>query len=170
MRRALADVIAAAIMRERDTITRTLQAAGVPDADAEDVAQEVTILAVYAAQQERVAWKRRPTLQRWLFVVAYRHALNYLQRAARRELPHADPEDDRTVPSAEDRYLMRETIRIAAAAPSREDWRALRAWCNGVPTAEIARREGITTRGVYSRIHTARVAIRAALRRGEDAR
>lgn len=165
MRRTLADVIAAAIMRERATITRTLRAAGVPDADVGDIAQEVTTLALYAAQAERVAWERRPTLQRWLYVVAYRHALAYLQLAARRELPHADPEDERTSPSAEERYIARETIRIAARAASPADWRALRAWCNGVPTAEIARREGITTRGVYSRIRTARVDIRAALRR-----
>ena len=162
---ALADVIARAILAERRTIDRALEWAGVDAADRDDLAQEVVILAVGAAQQGGVAWQHRASLVRWLHVVAVRHALDYQGRAARRELPEAHPADARLVPSAEDRYLARETLRIAAASTTPECWRCLRGWVNGVPVATIARRERISAPGVYSRIERARRDIRAAFAR-----
>ena len=168
MSRALASVIAAAIMRERGTITRTLKAAGIPEADAEDVCQDVILVALAAAQEGRLSWERRPTLQRWLYVVACRHALAYQQRAARRELLYAHVEDARTVPSVEELYINRETLRIAARSTTPERWRALRLWANGGDVADIARREGIAVPTVYNRIRLAREDFKAAARR--DAR
>jgi DNA-directed RNA polymerase specialized sigma24 family protein len=162
---ALADVIARTIMRERDTITRALQSAGVAPGDVDDVCQDVVLVALAAAQDGRLAWQHRGSLVRWLHVVASRHALDYQGRAARRELPEAEPEDARLVPSAEDRYLTRETLRVAATSTTPERWRVLRAWANGVPVADIARREGLTAPGVYSRIERARRDIRAAFTR-----
>ena len=164
----VADMVAAAIIRERDNVTRTLQAAGVPDADVEDIAQEVTILAVTTAQAERVAWKRRDTLRRWLFVVAYRHALGHLQRAQVRIRYEGTHENEPIAPSAEDRYLVRETLAIAARSTTPERWRCLRAWANGHDVGEIARRERLTVPGVYNRIRLARRDIRADMAR-EDA-
>jgi DNA-directed RNA polymerase specialized sigma24 family protein len=162
---ALADVIARTIMRERDTITRALQSAGVAPGDVDDVCQDVVLVALAAAQEGRMAWQHRASLVRWLHVVASRHALDYQGRAARRELPEAYPEDARLVPSAEDRYLLRETLRNAAASTTPERWRCLRGWAAGVPVATIARREGLTAPGVYSRIERARRDIRAAFAR-----
>ena len=162
---ALADVIARTIMRERDTITRALQSAGVAPADVPDVCQDVVLVALAAAQDGRLAWQHRASLVRWLHVVASRHALDYQGRAARRELPEAEPADARLVPSAEDRYFARETLRIAAASTTPERWRVLRAWASGVPVADIARRERLTAPGVYSRIERARRDIRAAFAR-----
>ena len=129
---ALADVIARTIMRERDTITRALQSAGVAPGDVDDVCQDVVLVALAAAQDGRLAWQHRASLVRWLHVVASRHALDYQGRAARRELPEADPEDVRLAPSAEDRYLVRETLRIAATSTTPERWRCLRSWAAGV--------------------------------------
>ena len=160
----LADLIAFAVLSERRTIEKALEWAGVDAADRDDLVQDVVILAV-DAQRGSLAWQHRASLVRWLHVVASRHALDYQGRAARRELPEAHPEDARTVPSAEDLYLMRETTRSAARSTTPERWRALRAWANGVHVADIARREGLTVPGVYSRIQAARVDIRAALRR-----
>ena len=162
---ALADVIARTIMRERDTITRALQSAGVAPGDVDDVCQDVVLVALAAAQDGRLAWQHRASLVRWLHVVASRHALDYQGRAARRELPEADPVDVRLVPSAEDLYLSRETLRIAATSTTPERWRVLRAWANGVDVATIARRERIAVPTVYNRIRLAREEIRAALAR-----
>ncbi len=162
---ALADVIARTIMRERDTITRALQSAGVAPGDVDDVCQDVVLVALAAAQGGRLAWQHRGSLVRWLHVVASRHALDYQGRAARRELPEAHPEDMRLVPSAEDRYLARETLALASRSTTPECWRCLRAWANGVPVADIAKREGLTVPGVYSRIERARRDIRAAFAR-----
>ncbi len=162
---ALADVIARAIMRERDTITRALQHAGIAPADVPDVCQDVVLVALAAAQDGRLAWQHRASLVRWLHVVASRHALDYQGRAARRELATAAPEDVRLVPSAEDRYLVRETLRIASTSTTRERWRVLRAWASGIDVATIASREGLTAPGVYSRIERARRDIRAAFAR-----
>lgn len=162
---ALADVIARTIMRERDIITRALQSAGVAPGDVDDVCQDVVLAALAAAQDGHLAWQHRASLVRWLHVVAPRHALDYQGRAPRRELPEAEPEDLRLVPSAEGRYLLRETLALAAKSTTPERWRALRAWCNGVPVAEIVRREGLTVPGVYSRLERARRDIRSARER-----
>lgn len=56
---ALADVIARTIMRERDTITRALQSAGVAPGDVDDVCQYVVLVALAAAQEGRMAWQHR---------------------------------------------------------------------------------------------------------------
>lgn len=166
---ALADVIARTIMRERDTITRALQSAGVAPGDVDDVCQDVVLVALATAQDGRMAWQHRASLVRWLHVVASRHALEYQRRAARRELPEAEPVDVRLVPSAEDRYLVRETLALAARSTTPERWRCLRAWANGVDVATIARREGLTPPGVYNRIRLAREDIRAGLARKDAA-
>ena len=122
-------------------------------------------MALAAAQADRMAWQHRASLVRWLHVVASRHALDYQGRAARRELAEADPADVRLVPSAENRYLMRETLALAARATSAPRWRCLREWANGVAVADIGRRERLTMPGGYNRIEGARRDIRAALAR-----
>lgn len=161
----LADMIAIVIMAERRTIEKALEWAGVDAADRDDLVQDVVILAVDAAQQGRVAWQHRASLVRWLHVVASRCALDYQGRAARRELPHAHPEDGRVVPSAEELYLRREALALAARATSAARWRCLRAWASGVDVATIARRERIAVPTVYGWIDRARRDIRKALAR-----
>lgn len=89
----------------------------------------------------------------------------YQQRAARRELLFAHVEDARTVPSAEELYINRETLRIAARSTTPERWRTLRSWASGVDVVALGRRENLASASVYNWIRLAREDIRKALRR-----
>jgi DNA-directed RNA polymerase specialized sigma24 family protein len=162
---ALADMVAFAAMSERRATDNGLRAAGVAVDDRDDLVQDVLLLAVRAAEEKRLAWEQRSALQRWLFVVAYRCGLEHVQRAEVRARCEGTHENEPVAPSAEDRYLVRETLTLAARATSSERWRCLRAWANGVDVTTIARRERIAVPTVYNRIRLAREDIRAALRR-----
>ena len=164
---ALADLIAFVIMSERPVIERALQRVGVTDDDAEDVAQDVLVLAVQAAQHGRLRWEDRDTLRRWLYVVAFRFGVAHLQRVQVRARYEGTHENEPVAPSAEDRYLVRETLAIAARSTTPERWKTLRAFASGIDVADIARREGLTVPGVYNRIRLARADIRAALARAD---
>jgi hypothetical protein len=60
--------------------------------------------------------------------VASRHELAYQGRAARRELPEADPDDARTVLSCEGRLIAIETLAILRASTTPAWWRAVTCW------------------------------------------
>lgn len=66
---------------------------GVPDPDAEDVAQN-TLLAFAEAYREGRYDRERGRLSRWLFGIAYRQALRHLRRSARAPLAAEPPEAD----------------------------------------------------------------------------
>ena len=161
----LADMIALVVLSERRTIERALQRAGVAAEDIPDVEQDVLVFAVQAAQDGRLRWEDRAARIRWLYVVALRRGIAHVRRVELRARYERTHDTERLAPSAEDRYLVRETLRIAATSTTPERWRCLRGWANGVPLAAIARREGLTPPGVYSRIERARRDIRAAFRR-----
>ena len=165
MTRALADVIARAILAERRTIERALQRAGVAAEDIPDVEQDVLVFAVQAAQDGRMRWEDRAARIRWLYVVALRRGLAHVRRVELRARYERTHDTERLAPSAEDRYIVRETLALAARSTTPARFRALRAWASGIDAATIARREGLTAPGVYSRIERARRDIRAAFAR-----
>lgn len=159
------DVFARLLFAERRTIEAALEQGGVPTADVADLVQEVAIVALLAAREERVTWTDRQTFPAWLATVAFRCALVYQGRAARREIPAADPVDVGTAPSAEDRLVAAETLRLLREGTTAGRWRVVIGLATGIPTAALAEREGLTARGIYSRLHEARADFRAALAR-----
>ena len=92
-------------------------------------------------QHDRLAWDRRGALVRWLAVVAYRHGLAHLRREELRARYEGTHVNEPIGPSAEERYLVREALALAARATSAARWRTLRAWASGIDVADIARRE-----------------------------
>lgn len=159
------DVFARLLFAERRAIEAALEQAGIPAADLEDLLQQVAIVALLAAREERVTWTHRATFRNWLATVAYRCALSYQHRAERREIPAADPVDVGTAPSGEDRLVAAETLRLLREGTTAGRWRVVIGLATGIPTAALAEREGLTARGVYSRLHEARADFRAVLAR-----
>lgn len=135
-------------------------------ADAEDVAQEVSV----------IAWRRLSELsdpaavRTWLFRVAHRQCLGLLRTRRHHELTGAVPELPASHP-ASDPPRMAESIAAVRALeaalqelppPQRKTW--LLAEIHGMPHLEIARLDGGTEQAARARLARARGRLAVALR------
>jgi RNA polymerase sigma-70 factor, ECF subfamily len=135
-------------------------------ADAEDVAQEVSV----------TAWRRLSELsdpaavRTWLFRVAHRQCLGVLRARRDHELIGAVPDLAASHP-ASDPHRMAEAIAAVRALdaalaelppPQRKTW--LLAEIHGLPHLEIARLDGGTEQAARARLARARVRLATAMR------
>ena len=148
---------------------------GGPHLDAEDVAQEVFIVALRRAPGFRGDAK----LSTWLFGITRRVLANARRRAALRRFVGLTeiPEPPSSLPATDELVSQRLRRRAAQRALSRLRQRhrevIVLADLEERTAPEVAELLGIPTGTVYSRLHTARRALRQALRRegltpGED--
>jgi RNA polymerase sigma-70 factor (ECF subfamily) len=143
----------------------------VPDADAEDVAQETLTSAMKSWRTFR--GNELPQRVAWLNTIARRHAWDYHKAVAHNPArPGAAGEgNDASVPSSEDAIDARRTLGILQRATTPERWRAFVAHdAEGETAAEIATREGVPVQTVYNRLRAARLDIAAALARNTRVR
>jgi RNA polymerase sigma-70 factor (ECF subfamily) len=171
----LAELAAPALDFERiyeehfDFVWRSLRLLGVPDAAAEDAAQDT--FSVVSRQLSQ--FEGRSALRTWIFGILQRIAANYRRTRARKLDALTEFED---APSHEPTPLAHVEARRAAASIERfcttldAERRAVfvLGLLEGTPAAEIAAVLEIPVNTVYSRMHTLRDGLRRALAREEE--
>jgi RNA polymerase sigma-70 factor (ECF subfamily) len=154
-RQAFAQIIAA----YQAPLFRYLGRMGLPQAQAEEIAQETFLR----------AWTRlgdfdagRGAFSTWFFTIAHRLALNELARfATRHELPIADgfdPAGDALEPPDATQTAQRARMLRAAllTLPDRERAALALAYVADLPLADVARVEGCSVGALKTRLHRAR--------------
>lgn len=147
-----------------DFVWRSLRLLGVPDAAAEDAAQDTFSVVLRQLSQ----FEGRSALRTWIFGILQRVAANYRRSRARK----LDALSEFTeAPSHEPSPLAHVEARRAATSiecfcrdldPERRAVFVL-GLLEGTPAAEIASLLGIPTNTVYSRVHALRDELRRAL-------
>jgi len=156
-----------AVFREHARyVWRCLRQLGVRDADAEDVCQEVFL----TAQRKLSSFEGRSSLRSWLYGIALRVASDYRRSAyVRRERATSEPlEPSGTGPaagSALEPAEARPTL-LALLATLDDDRRAVLVLyeIEGFPMREVAEIVGCPMQTAYSRLYSARDALKAAAR------
>jgi len=157
----------AAFEQYGDFVWRVLQRLGVHDADREDITQEVFVV----VHRQIGGFDGRSRMTTWLYGIAYRVVSTHRRRAwVRRELPTADvPETaaaaagpEQAVSDAEERQKLGEVLDLMDL-----EKRAVFVMheLDELSCDEIAAALAIPVGTVHSRLHHARDAFRAALKR-----
>ena len=145
-------------------VTRSVQRLGVPEASAEDVAQDVFLV----AQRRFAGFEGRSTARTWLFGIARRVAKDHRRSRdrLRRRLDHLGttaepalaPEDSTMRMWAVDRL----EVALAGLDAAR---RAVFVLCEieGMTAPEVAALLGVNLNTVYSRLRQARLHVEASL-------
>lgn len=153
------DAFAAVIMRYQGPLFGYLGRMGLPQARAEEIAQETFLRAwLHRGDFDR----RRGSFSTWLYTIAHRLALNELGRhATHREVAmtgECDPVSSELQPAealaAEER---RRALRTALfELPARDRSALALAYIEDLALADVARIEGTTVGAVKTRLHRAR--------------
>jgi RNA polymerase sigma factor (sigma-70 family) len=153
--------LAALVSASHPHVRRFAYALCASEEDAQDAAQEALIVLFRRIGTLRAA----AALSSWMFQIVRHECLRRAKALARRGGPGPEP----TVVSAEDDVLRRlEAERLAAAiAALPADQRCVLVMrdVQGLPGGVVARRMGLTTAAMKSRLHRARGALRAELDR-----
>jgi RNA polymerase sigma-70 factor, ECF subfamily len=138
-------------------VTRSVQRFGVPEAHAEDVAQDVFLV----AQRRLDAFEGRSTARTWLFGIARRVAKDHRRSRdrLRRRLDRLEPMESTADAEGATMRLLAEG-RLTRALGSLDDARRevwLLAERDGMTAQEIAAEKGVNVNTVYSRLRSARL-------------
>jgi RNA polymerase sigma-70 factor (ECF subfamily) len=138
-------------------VTRSVQRFGVPEAHAEDVAQDVFLV----AQRRLDAFEGRSTARTWLFGIARRVAKDHRRSRdrLRRRLDRLEPAESTADAEGATMRLLAEG-RLSQALGSLDDARRevwLLAERDGMTAQEIAANKGVNVNTVYSRLRSARL-------------
>jgi RNA polymerase sigma-70 factor, ECF subfamily len=152
--------------KELGFVYNTLRRLGIRDADLPDATQEVFATVAGVLEDYDPSRPLRP----WLFGIAYRVGMRYLDVAhRRREVPSEIPEPPDSSPGADtavERKEARDLARLALAKvdPSRRAVLVL-AMIEGMSVPEIAATLQIPVNTAYSRLHRAREEFSEAAKR-----
>jgi RNA polymerase sigma-70 factor (ECF subfamily) len=147
-------------------VWRVLRRLGVPEADAEDVTQEVFLVVLKKLEN----FAHRSSLRTWLYGIAYRSASEHRRRAhVRSEVPTEAPDvgaADAPQPESLDRKRARERL-DAILAQLDGDKRAVFVFyeIEELAMSEVAEIVGCPVQTAYSRLRAAREHVEAAARR-----
>ena len=160
---AVPEDFAALAAPHRHALLRMLRGLLPTSEDAEEVLQDALLHAFIG-----LPGLRRPELfGAWLRTVAYNRAMQWLRRRyaeeATRPFLWREPTDDGGVEQAAERVDL--VAALGLLAPQDRLLILLR-YADGVPAAEIARRQGEVAATIRSRLHRARRVLRAHLRDG----
>jgi RNA polymerase sigma-70 factor, ECF subfamily len=142
-------------------VWRILGGMGVPEADREDVAQEVFLV----VRSQLARYEERGSMRSWLYAIANRVASDHRSRARFRcELP-CDTPPERAF-DEEGRLEARRSLELVQAALAGLDPEPRRVFLlhevEGLTMAEIAQAVGAPVQTCYSRLHAARSRVCAA--------
>jgi RNA polymerase sigma-70 factor (ECF subfamily) len=148
-------------------VWRTLRAMGVPEADREDVAQEVFLV----VRKQLAGYEERGSMRAWLVAIARRVVSDHRNRAHfRHELPRdtlpergTDPKGKLEARSALERV---EAVLSEIAPEQRQVF--LLYEVEGLTMPEIAEALGAPLQTCYSRLHAARDRVTASFATGEE--
>jgi RNA polymerase sigma-70 factor (ECF subfamily) len=148
-----------------------LRRLGVADADVEDVAQEV-FLTVHAKLPE---FEGRSQVKTWVCGICLRKAAEYRRKAyRRRELPSDLEPIGVEISGADDSLLRKQRAKLLLAALARLPDKQREVFVlyelEELPILEIARMLGCPRFTVYTRLRTARAAVRAFFQEQPDRR
>ncbi len=151
-----------------DFVWRSLQRLGAPEADLEDLLQEVFVV----VHRKRASFDGRSKLTTWLFGIALRVVRAHRRRARfRRERATALPPEgvDRRTPEreAETRQAQRRLAQVLDALEPQRRATFVMFEVEGLPTRTIAELTGVPVGTVHSRLHLARRDFARALTRLE---
>lgn len=147
-------------------VWRVLRRLGVPDADLEDVTQEVFVVVLKKLE----TFAHRSSLRTWLYGIAYRCASEHRRRAhVRSEVPTETPDAGAADPAqleSLDRKRARDQL-DAILARLDDDKRAVFVFyeIEELEVSEVAEILGCPVQTVYSRLRVAREHVEAAARR-----
>ena len=150
-------------------VWRALRHLGVPEADVEDLCQEVFVV----VQRKLADFEGRSELRTWLYGICLRVASDHRRRAhVRRERPHADPSEGLAAAPGQNPDVQVEA-RLALQAlldELDEDKRAVLVLyeLEGLTMKEVAEVVGCPLQTAYSRLHAARTHVRAAFGAREE--
>ncbi|MCC6215182.1 MAG: RNA polymerase sigma factor [Polyangiaceae bacterium] len=145
-------------------VWRALRHLGVPEADVDDVCQEVFVV----VHRRLSAFEGRSTLRTWIYGICLRAASDYRRRAwVRREVPVGDDVDSELEPPQADAVAAREAQRKLLAALESMDADKREVFVlfeiENVSMKEIAALMSCPLQTAYSRLHAARRVVIAAL-------
>lgn len=147
-------------------VWRVLRRLGVPDADLEDVTQEVFVVVLKKLE----TFAHRSSMRTWLYGIAYRCASEHRRRAhVRSEVPTEEPDAGAADPAqleSIDRKRARDQL-DAILARLDDDKRAVFVFyeIEELEVSEVAEILGCPVQTVYSRLRVAREHVEAAARR-----
>jgi RNA polymerase sigma-70 factor (ECF subfamily) len=151
--------------RYRRYVDRSLRRIGVPEADVDDLAQEVFCIVLRRAAD----LNERGRLHGWLRGVARRVASNHRRATLRRDRKRAWPWADGTLDDPEHAIAVSEGTRFLADFVEGLDEGArdvfVLAEMEGLPGPDVARRVGLELDATYGRIRRVRQRFRDAVRR-----
>lgn len=144
-------------------VWRILRGLGVPEADREDVAQDVFLV----VRRELPNYEERASIRAWLYAIARRVASDHRKRARfRHEFP-VDSPPERGM-DAEARLEARSSLQSIEALLSRIEPEQRRVFLlyevEGMTMPEIAEALGAPLQTCYSRLHAARAVVAAHLK------
>jgi RNA polymerase sigma-70 factor (ECF subfamily) len=158
--------VANVFMRHGDFVWRTLQRLGVRDSDLEDVTQEVFVV----VHRQLAAFGGRSSLTTWLYAICTRVASTHRRRAwVRRELPTAELPDAPSPAagpetSLDDARARRKLGEILDLMDLEKRSLFVMFELDEMPCEEIAEILGVPVGTVHSRLHSARLEFKNALR------
>ena len=161
-RQAFAQIVTA----YQSPLFRYLSRMGLPQAKAEELAQE-TFLRAWTRLGDFDS--RRGAFSAWFFTIAHRLALNELTRASTtRELPPAedfDPAGELLEPSEELLAMQRQRLlrKALLELPAQDRSSLALALIEGLPLATVAKIEGCRVGALKTRLHRARHKLAALL-------
>jgi len=159
--------IAVLVSASHPHVQRFAYALCASEQDAQDAAQEALIVLFRKIGTLRAA----AALSSWMFQIVRNECIRRAQAAVRRAGPAAGPgagpAAEPTTISAEDDVLRRlDAERVAAAIaglPAEQRCVLVMRDVQGMPGSVVAKRMGLSTAAMKSRLHRARAAVRAAL-------
>lgn len=147
-------------------VLRLVRHLGVPSSDAEDVTQEVFMV----AHQRLVTLQRQESARSWLFGIARRVAANHVRKTRRRRTDSAQPVDELSAADSGDPSLELELARdrallMRALDRLDEDKRAVFVLfeLEGLVMPEVAEMVGCPINTAYSRLYAARVIVQRSV-------
>jgi RNA polymerase sigma-70 factor (ECF subfamily) len=162
--RAALDV--ARMFREHGAmVERALRRSGVAEVDLADARQEVFIV----VHRRLAEFEARSSVTTWLYGIAYRVALDFRRRAARRHARSSTLSDETAAVGDSARAieqrdaLVRALLAIDRLAPERRDVFVLHELCE-LPMREVAARLRCPLKTAFSRLYAARRALLGELR------
>jgi RNA polymerase sigma-70 factor (ECF subfamily) len=164
---AAAEVSLAEVFQEHAPFAwRFLRRLGVPEADADDVCQEVFVT-VYRRHAE---FEGRSSMRTWIFGICVRLAADYRKRASRRgevtlgpsSEPVAAPDQEHDLRT---RHALAVLDRMLDALDDEKRAVFVMFEIEELAMADVAAAVGVPLQTAYSRLHAARREIEAAIRR-----